>query len=70
LINRRTDGLLESWELMRMDLRAELVALSVCESARGRASADEGMIAGKSEEARKTASFLNIRMVLVAGLGF
>lgn len=38
------DGLLEAWELMGMDLRAGLVVLSACETARGRVGAGEGMI--------------------------
>ena len=38
------DGLLEAWELMRLDLKADLVALSACETARGRFGAGEGMI--------------------------
>jgi CHAT domain-containing protein len=38
------DGLLEAWELMQLDLKAELVVLSACETARGRISAGEGMI--------------------------
>lgn len=40
----REDGLLEAWELMRLDLRAELAVLSACETARGRIGAGEGMI--------------------------
>ncbi len=40
----REDGLLEAWEIMQMDLRAELVVLSACETARGRVGAGEGMI--------------------------
>jgi CHAT domain-containing protein len=36
--------LLEAWELMRMDLRADLVVLSACETARGRYGAGEGVI--------------------------
>jgi len=38
------DGLLEAWELMRLDLKADLVILSACETARGRFGAGEGMI--------------------------
>lgn len=38
------DGLLEAWELMQMDLRADLAVLSACETARGRIGAGEGMI--------------------------
>jgi len=38
------DGLLEAWELMQLDLHADLAVLSACETARGRAGAGEGMI--------------------------
>jgi CHAT domain-containing protein/tetratricopeptide (TPR) repeat protein len=42
--DKNEDGLLEAWELMQMDLRADLVVLSACETARGRFGAGEGMI--------------------------
>lgn len=38
------DGLLEAWELMRLDLKADLAVLSACETARGHIGAGEGMI--------------------------
>ncbi len=38
------DGLLEAWELMQLDLQADLAVLSACETARGRIGAGEGMI--------------------------
>lgn len=38
------DGLLEAWELMQLDLHAELAVLSACETARGRVGSGEGMI--------------------------
>ena len=38
------DGLLEAWEIMKLDLHAELVVLAACETARGRVGAGEGMI--------------------------
>ena len=42
--NSHEDGLLEAWELMGMDLRAEMVVLSACDTARGHISTGEGMI--------------------------
>ncbi|MFN2511371.1 MAG: tetratricopeptide repeat protein [Pyrinomonadaceae bacterium] len=42
--NKNEDGLLEAWELMQLDLKADLVVLSACETARGRFGAGEGMI--------------------------
>jgi CHAT domain-containing protein/tetratricopeptide (TPR) repeat protein len=38
------DGLLEAWELMQLDLHADLAVLSACETARGRIGAGEGMV--------------------------
>lgn len=38
------DGLFEAWELMEMELHADLVVLSACETARGRVGAGEGVI--------------------------
>lgn len=38
------DGLFEAWELMQLDLHADLAVLSACETARGRFGAGEGMV--------------------------
>lgn len=40
----REDGLLEAWELLRLDLTAELAVLSACQTARGRVGIGEGVI--------------------------
>jgi CHAT domain-containing protein len=40
----KEDGLLEAWEIMQMDLHADLAVLSACETARGRFGAGEGVI--------------------------
>jgi CHAT domain-containing protein/Tfp pilus assembly protein PilF len=42
--NAGEDGLLEAWELLQLDLKADLAVLSACETARGRFRAGEGMI--------------------------
>jgi CHAT domain-containing protein len=42
--DKTEDGLLEAWELMQLDLKADLAVLSACETARGRYGAGEGMI--------------------------
>jgi CHAT domain-containing protein len=40
----KEDGLLEAWEVMKMDLQATLVVLSACDTGRGRIGAGEGLI--------------------------
>jgi CHAT domain-containing protein/ketosteroid isomerase-like protein len=42
--NMHEDGLLEAWEIMKLDLNAELAVLSACETARGRIAPGEGII--------------------------
>ena len=38
------DGLLETWEMMRLDLHAQLAVLSACDTARGSVHEGEGLI--------------------------
>lgn len=38
------DGLLEAWEIMKLPLKARLVVLSACDTARGRVGAGEGVV--------------------------
>ena len=38
------DGLLEAWELMQLDLHADLAVLSACETARGHIGPGEGIV--------------------------
>jgi CHAT domain-containing protein/Tfp pilus assembly protein PilF len=40
----KEDGMLEAWEIMRMDLKADMAVLAACETARGKVSAGEGVI--------------------------
>ncbi len=40
----KEDGLLEAWEIMQLDLKADLAVLSACDTARGRIGAGEGVI--------------------------
>ncbi len=42
--NRNEDGLLEAWEMKDLDLKADMVVLSACDTARGRISNGEGVI--------------------------
>jgi CHAT domain-containing protein len=42
--NPNEDGLLEAWEMKDLDLNADMVLLSACDTARGQVSAGEGVI--------------------------
>lgn len=44
LADHLTDGRLEAWELLDLDLNADLAVLSACETARGRIGWGEGLI--------------------------
>jgi CHAT domain-containing protein len=43
-LENNEDGLLEAWEVMNLNLNADVVVLAACETARGRFGAGEGMI--------------------------
>jgi CHAT domain-containing protein/tetratricopeptide (TPR) repeat protein len=43
-VDEHEDGMLEAWEIMKLDLKAEMIVLSACETARGRVAGGEGMI--------------------------
>ncbi len=42
--NTEEDGLLEAWELMDMNIKADLAVLSACETGRGETSSGEGIV--------------------------
>lgn len=42
--DEKEDGLLEAWEILKLDMKADLVVLSACQTARGRVGAGEGVI--------------------------
>lgn len=42
--DKNQDGLLEAWEIMQLDLKADLAVLSACDTSRGHFSAGEGVI--------------------------
>jgi CHAT domain-containing protein/Tfp pilus assembly protein PilF len=43
-VDEHEDGMLEAWEIMKLDLNAEMVILSACDTARGPVAGGEGMI--------------------------
>ncbi|MEO7674257.1 MAG: CHAT domain-containing tetratricopeptide repeat protein, partial [Pyrinomonadaceae bacterium] len=42
--NPNEDGLLEAWEMKDLDLKADMIILSACDTARGKIAGGEGMI--------------------------
>jgi CHAT domain-containing protein len=42
--DKKEDGLLQTWEIMNLNLHADLAVLSACETARGRVTTGEGVI--------------------------
>lgn len=40
----KDDGILEAWEIMQMNLKADLAVLSACETGRGKIGEGEGII--------------------------
>ncbi len=43
-VGEHEEGMLEAWEVMKPDLKADMVILSACDTAWGRVAGGEGMI--------------------------
>jgi CHAT domain-containing protein/uncharacterized protein HemY len=43
-VGEHEDGMLEAWEIMKLDIHAEMAILSACDTAQGRVAGGEGMI--------------------------